>query len=402
MNFSQIFNKLKGGTKEVPASLDYRTFITKMQMYRFERDMENYRYALQAAESIYSPDRRQLYEVYNDVVMDTHLSSVMESRKIKALSQSFKITRGGKDDEDATEIFKQKWFQDFLELAQESVHYGYSLINIDGIVDGEVAGVSLVPRAHVKPATHLIVKNPGDVQGLDYLEKPLSNWMVGVGKTNDLGVLARVAPLVLLKKNALANWAQFCHLFGMPVRIGKTETSDADRVNSMYRMLQEMSSAAFAVLDKDDEVTFAEAVKADGKVFESFLRWIDEQISKAVFGQTMMSDNGSSRSQSEVHERLSNDYCDFDLKNITYVVNDQLIPLLIGLGFDLTNCTFSFYDEEDTTALFDMTVKLLQSGYEVEDAWVMEKFNIPAKKLAAPAPVAPGEEKDGNFPQPAK
>ena len=401
MNFKDILNKVFiKEAKSVPNKVNYKNNIFEQQQYRYTQDITNYKTALHAAESIYSPNRQLLYTLYNNVTLDTHLASVTESRKIKSLSHPFKLTRNGVADEDATALFNSKWFQNFLELAWESVMYGYSLIQINAIVDGKPS-VELVPRQHVKPVQNLIVSNPGDVSGYDYTTAPFNQWLVPVGKPKDLGLLAKVAPLVLLKSNTISNWAQFNELFGMPLRIGRTNLGDEDRAKGMFAAMRDMASAAFAVLDKDDDVEMIQSLKSDGKVYENFLRWIDEQISKTLLGGTMNTDNGSSRSQSEVHERLAGDYSEFDLKNLTFVVNDSLIPLLINLGLDLTNCTFQFYEIEDRDELFTMTSELLKLGvYDIDEKWIDTKFGIPVtKREIQPAPIVTPDA-TGNFQKP--
>lgn len=401
MNFKDLYNKVfSKATITVPNKVNFKNNIFEQQQYRYIQDITNYKTALQAAESIYSPNRNLLYNLYNNITLDTHLASLTESRKIKSLSHPFKIIRNGVDDEEATKLFNSKWFQNFLEFSWESVMYGFSLIQIDSITDGKPV-VELVPRQHVKPLQNLIVQNPGDTQGYDYTTAPFNEWFIPVGKVKDLGLLAKVAPLVLLKTNTISNWAQHNELFGSPLRVGRTNLADEDRAKSMYAALRDMASAAFAVLDKDDDVELVASVKSEGKVYENFLRWCDEQISKTLLGGTMNSDNGSSRSQSEVHERLADEYSEFDLKNLTYVVNDKLIPLLINLGLDLTNCTFEFYEIEDRDELFTMTSELLKLGvYDIDDKWIETKFGVPVTKREIQQPPTLTPDTTGNFQKP--
>lgn len=307
----------------------------------------------------------------------------MQSRKVKSLSHPFKILRNGKDDELATELFNSSWFHTFLSYAQDSEYYGYSLIAITDVVDGKPV-LELVPRKHVKPAQRLIVQNTGDTTGYDYTSADFADFYIGIGEPDSLGLLLNAAPLALLKNRAALGWAQYIELFGQPIRLGKTTISNQDSVDAMYNALQNMSSAAFGVIDANDSIEFAESVKANGDVYAGFVKWVNEEISKTFLGGTMQSDNGSSRSQSEVHERLADTYSAYDLKKLTFWVNDLLIPKLINLGLDLTNCTFQFYELEDTASLFDMSVKLLQSGMQIEPTWFETKFNIPVTKAIAP------------------
>jgi phage gp29-like protein len=395
MNLKDIYNKFT--SKPAPNKADYRSFINEQQQYRYTKDIADFKQALMSAESLFTPNRQLLYNIYNDAINDPHLFATSQSRKINALSHSFKVTRNGKDDEDATALFaNKKWFQDVLEYAQDAKLWGYSLVKFEGVDNGTIAGVSLVPRQHVKPQHTLVVKNPSDTNGLDYTTAPYSSWYLGIGQPTDLGLLCKVAPLIILKTHVVANWTQFLHLFGMPLRVGYTDLTQPEKVKNMNNFLRDMSSAAYAVMDTNDKVEMGDVVTGDGMSYENFVRFVDEQVSKVLLGGTMTADNGSSRSQSEVHERVAESYSEYDLRNIEFMVNDGLIPLMINLGFDLTNCTFQFYEKEDTVALFDMTVKLMQSGYDIDNAWLKSKFNIPVIGKAAPAAPDP----NANFQKP--
>ena len=100
-------------------------------------------------------------------------------------------------------------------------------------------------------------------------------------------------------------WAEFGELFGQPIRIGKTDIHDKERKSSMKNMLENMGRSAYALFHSNDQIELVQAGQTDAyQVFEAFLRYADEQISKLFIGQTMTSDDGSSRSQAEVHASI--------------------------------------------------------------------------------------------------
>ncbi|WP_046245019.1 phage portal protein family protein [Hymenobacter terrenus] len=361
---------------------------------RSNQTIMEWRQAMNQAESIVMPNRQQLYRMYKNIETDAHLSSVASSRRMKATGTSFRLVNAaGEEATEKTQLLQGAWFQQTLDLMFDATLYGYSLIQLEGITEtGSISGVSLVPREFVKPDLGIVVPFPGAVTGIDYLANP---WAVGAGKIMDLGLFAKVAPLVLFKQFALSAWAQYVELFGMPLRLGKTNMADEERAKAMFKMLAEMGSAGFGVMDKDDEVAFVSAASTGGGPqgpHLALISYIDAQISKLVWGQTMMSDNGSSRSQGEVHERLTDEILQYDLRWLTYYVNDQLLPHLIDLGLPLAGLRFEFYQEPNLSALFEQTIKLVAAGYKVPAAWVSDKFGIPVEeveKVIAPAPEAP-------------
>lgn len=129
--------------------------------------------------------------------------------------------------------------------------------------------------------------------------------------------------------------------------------NDNSRKNNMKAMLDEMSYAPWAVLHTDDEFDMVAASGVSGeKTYEQNIRLIDEQLSKLFLGQTMVLDNGSSRSQSEVHERNMDSFINAEMRSIEYTVNDKLIPMMVNLGFPLSlDDRFEWNNDENLSML---------------------------------------------------
>lgn len=99
-------------------------------------------------------------------------------------------------------------------------------------------------------------------------------------------------------------------------------------------MLQALGEAAQAVLPEGTTIDVKESKTGDAyMVFDKQIERANTELSKAVLGGTMLTDNGSSRSQSEVHERnLDDKLSEDDRRIVTFTVNDQLIPMLALWG----------------------------------------------------------------------
>jgi phage gp29-like protein len=61
--------------------------------------------------------------------------------------------------------------------------------------------------------------------------------------------------------------------------------------------------------------------------------WVDKQISKLVLGQTMTTDEGSSRAQSETHDKVRDDIADSDIQQVIETLNAALTIPYINLNF---------------------------------------------------------------------
>jgi len=262
LGYTVPFTGVSNVSKPLPDEANVRRNIQKpqQQVYRVRQDILKWRNAITAAESIQNPQRYYLYQVYNDVVLDAHLTACIQQRKNLTLSTSFCVVdKNGKEDEKKTELIETKWFRDFLDLSLDSIFYGHSLIQFDSLVNDNFNEVNLVPRQFVKPEFSIVTKNWGDTVGINYKEAPFNEFCIGVGKPRDLGLLNKVAPLVIWKKNALSAWAQHQEIFGSPIRIGKTSSRDKKTTDNMDNMLKNMGVAAWGRFDTSDIIELIES-----------------------------------------------------------------------------------------------------------------------------------------------
>ena len=166
-----------------------------------KKDIATWRQAWQAAINYEQPNRCALLDVYNDALVDLHLSGCIAQRKGKTLQKPFVLTgKNGKEDDKARLMFEREWFNDFLDLALDSPYFGHSLIQFGDITNENgvmsFTGVELVPRKHVVPEYGVITREAGDdwKNGISYREGDIAVWCIEVGKARDLGVLLKCAP----------------------------------------------------------------------------------------------------------------------------------------------------------------------------------------------------------------
>ena len=88
--------------------------------------------------------------------------------------------------------------------------------------------------------------------------------------------------------------------------------------------MEAMTATSFAVIDKDDEIEFVSPSSGTGvTTFKDFLEVADKQMSKALIGSTMVLDEGSSRSQGEVHMKNTNSFIVGYASMIENLINDD-------------------------------------------------------------------------------
>ncbi len=116
--------------------------------------------------------------------------------------------------------------------------------------------------------------------------------------------------------------------------------------------------------------------------YERLITYLDRQVSKAVLGQTLTTDQGSTGSlaQAKVHDEVRADLMRADARALAATLTRDLIRPLMALNMpDAPTPQFTLLVEEpeDMDALADQIAKLVPLGMPVPQAWVREKWGIP-------------------------
>jgi hypothetical protein len=366
------FNNL---SKPQPRKANVRDTITfEQQLQRVRQDATKFNIALQAAESPMYPNRFLLTQTYQQIILDAQVQSGLLQRKSKVLSQAIVLRNAsGEVDEEKSKLFQTKWFYDFSNLALDAYFWGHSLIQFGPVINDSFESVELVPRIYVVPEKDLVRNNTATVtDGVIFTEAPYNNWCIGVGGKNNLGIGMYVAPYVIWKKNALASWAEFAEIFGSPIRIGKTDVRDETTRKNMENMMRNMATAAWAVLDLQDDITLVQASRTDAyQVFDKLTERCNSEITKLILGQTGTTDEKAYAGSANVQANVADMIAKQDILNMEYVINLSLIPMMNRLGFGLDGYKAE-YDNTETLPLSEQ-IKI--------DAELMKKYNLNIKYL---------------------
>lgn len=350
------------------------------------RDIADWREAWQMAINVNNPDRRALYDIYRDVDADLHLSGCRAQRSGFVIAKPFKITDAkGKEQPDAHHYFDQEWFKQLCALVLESIYWGHSLIELGSVVtDGDgcpcLDGVKLIPRKHVIPEHHRILPQQGLqwTSGIDYTDPELSRWLIEAGQRDDLGLYLKAAIQTIPKKNMLAFWDAFGEIFGMPMRVIKTSTRDEKEQNRILDMADNMGNKQTVLLDTETDIQFIESARGDAyNVYNQRVDRANSEISKLIIGQTMTIEDGSSLSQSQTHLEVFENLVDKDADMLRDVINNQLIPRLVALGFPLQGLRFEWDESESYTPEQQVAYEqMLLQHFDVDPKYFEEKYGI--------------------------
>jgi len=197
--------------------------------------------------------------------------------------------------------------------------------------------------------------------------------------------LARLSAISYMCKTwALKDWMSFADIFGLPLRVGKYgRGATEDEIDTLVSAISNIASDAGAVIPESMKIDFVQASTTGGGtgIFKELSQYLDGQISKAVLGQTMTSDDGSSQAQANVHNEVRLDIVKADAKQLSSTLNRYFVKSFIDLNYGVQEhypqvCVY-VPDNEDLALLVTALEKLVPLGLEVEQSVIRDKFGLP-------------------------
>lgn len=352
--------------------------ITEKQASQTARDMQHWRRAKQVATRVDLPKRDLLDDLVNDLLYDTHLSSQMELRRDRSLAKPYTILKAdGSTDEETTALLSQSGaFSTLMQIALETPFFGHSLVEILPTPEG-LFTANLLPRRHVVPKLGWILFDLSDSKGYDYRSDPgYGKTLIEMGDPNDLGILFDCAPATIYKRYAMASWSEFCEIYGIPPRVLKINTDDSEAMQRAADMMQRMGSANWAIVDKDEDLSFAAGVSDNGDIFQKLIYAAKEDVSLKICGATLGQDTQyGNRSKEESSLELLEAKCSADRRMLERIMTSTVLPALARQGFIPEGLRFTYPQEEDKEALWTRTVSLLPY-YNVDEEWIRNTFGV--------------------------
>lgn len=414
--------------------------LTESMRSLYRVDVSKWRRAHQSAISPIRPRLDVLMDVYEDATLDTHLSAKLQSRTEDVLNTPFRIVKtdsaattlmdfyenavekvndelvkiiSTKDfdpfksevfemlmfrrklilkalnnlntqrvDKRLTKAFNKKWMYDCIRLVQETAYYGYSGLEWVFTNEGLVKSVKSVDRRHFVPQRNMLLPDPMMEIGVDITEKPYSN-VYSLINYHSLGLLLECSKYTIFKKHATAHWQQLQQLFGIPMRIGRTPSSDQNTIDKIFESLKNMGSAGFGVLPESTQIEIIESAKNDPfKIFQEAINTCNKELSMRVLGYVDGDNKGGSFAREKVNFDRSTNITKADLRRNEFVFNEQIVPLLNLWGYELDGCEFEFEKNwELPVAVNQLEIdKWIGEKYDIDSDYLEQKYGVTINK----------------------
>ena len=330
---------------------------------------------------------------------DLHYASVLGVRKraVSGIKPVIKPATETPEDEKIAAFVREQIeerddFPDFIEDLLDGIGKGFSVVEHIWEMSASAWSIGRLERCDPRffqfdreTGRELRLRDETDV--LDGLELSPFKYIVHRPKLKSgLAMRGGLARLVafgwLCKAYSVKDWIAFIECYGLPLRLGKYgPEATQDDVEVLHRAVANIGTDAAAVLPRNMEIEFTSIADGAGNnIFENLARWVDEQVSKGVLGQTMTSDDGSSMAQAEVHDNVRHDILAADARQVVGPINRDLIKPLVDLNFGpqdkYPKLVLPVDDPEDVASLMTSVTSLAERGMRFKATELRAKLKL--------------------------
>lgn len=350
---------------------------------------------------------------------DPHLFSQLQTRKNAVTGLDYEVIPFDSDDPRDKEIAEFveaqlggiEGFEDIMLDLLDAIGKGFAVSEIMWSYDEGHVVVDDIRSRHQKRFFWDSVDDSFKVrtqEAPEGIELPKNKFIVHKykarsGHPSRAGVLRVVAWMYLFKNYTLKDWVAFCEVFGMPLRLGKYQPgASEDDKRALMQALVAIGADAAGIFPDGTAIEFVNTEKTSSTdLYERLARYCDEQVSKAILGQTLTSDSGGgSYAQSKTHNDVRHDLTVADCKAIAATLRRDLIRPLVLYNFGedkrIPYLRFDAEESEDLTQTATVIGMLIrEAGLKVPTSYIYKKFSIPKPEGDEEVATPPGQTAQG-------
>ena len=347
-------------------------------------------------------------KLYDEILRDDQVKSCFQQRRLAVTQAEWEVEPASENAEDtaAAEFIKEQFqhnirFDEITDKMLFGIFYGYAVgeciwssdgnrISLDALkvrersrfkfdMDGNLRLINIDhPNGMLLPERKFWVFNTG----ADHSDNPY-----GVGLAHSL-----YWP-TFFKRNGIKFWLIFLEKFGMPTAAAKLppgQAADPIERGKALEALDAIQSDSGVVVPDNIVIDLIEAARSGTADYDALCARMDKAISKVILSQTMTTDDGSSRSQAEVHQGVAESVIKSDADLICESLNQQVVKWLTEWNFP--NATpprvwRNTEPEEDLMARAERDNKISTLGYEPTEEYITETYGAGwKKKESSPLP----------------
>lgn len=355
------------------------------------------------------------YDLYRDLARDDQVKSTFQQRRGAIVSREWSVEAGGDRpiDEDAAEFIRRniaglRWDR-ITDAMLWGVYYGFAVGECLWEARSSqwwLADIKVRDRERFRWNVdgQLLLRTMEQPNGMAMPERKFWTFSCGADHTDDpygLGLAHWLYWPIFFKRNGIKFWLNFLDTFGSPSKVGKIPKSKAeDAYNKMLEALGALRSGADIAIPEDMVIELLEAQRSGSVDNGDLIDKMDAAISKIVLSQTMTTDDGSSRSQAEVHGEVRDEVVKSDGDLLCGSFNEGPVKWLIDwnyAGAAYPKVWRRVESEPDLKPIAERDRIIYEMGYEPTEEYMKETYGDGWVKRKTPAPAslpAPGTAPD--------
>lgn len=364
--------------------------------------------------------------IYDDLKRDCHAGAVLDKRRLAVVSRAWDVepASDSRIDKKAAALVKESLkaleFDRICGNLLEAVLKGYAV----GEVMWTVRGGAIVPQDIIARSAQRFAMS---IDGQPRL-RTRENLITGIelpdrkfivqrfGATDDfpygLGLGSSLFWPVMFKRQDITFWLKFVDKFGAPTAVGKYPNSaSAGEKDKLLQALNAISNDAGIIVPEGMLVELLN-IAATTDNYEKLARYLDEQISERVLGETMTTSAagaGMGSNQASVHDDVRLEIAQADANMLNATLSATLARWICDFNFPTAGApriTRDFDEPDDLDKVADRDEKLFNMGWERTEESMTEAYGpgyVRTQPEPAPAPnLATATGPDGQPLQPGQ
>lgn len=341
-------------------------------------DIETLKNAILSATGKYNQDRTTVYDMYTNAIdFDGVLSSLIQQRLLATSGRRLEYLVNDEPSDAAKAVTDAPRFMAFVEaLILAKVFWGMGLIELK---DGKWFDFDIIPIKHIDPFRKVVMKLQ-NMQSNDDTPYSGNPNVLFIGEADNFGLLAQAVIPAIYKRAAMNNWANYVRLAGNNFErvIYRGGALDPAKRNEALKALQSRQARAMDFpADIEYKVENLSSTQQNA-LFKEHVEYLDTLMTRLILGQTMTTQDGSSRSQAEVHERTQETILDADAKFVLDVLNFDVYEQMQVLYKLPTGGRWQWVENAGTKQLqqIELDLKLKGLGVVFTNEELREKYGL--------------------------
>lgn len=347
-------------------------------------------------ETLRSRQRGWPYKIYDEIERDCHAAAVLNKRKMALISKPWEIIPASESrlDKKAADLVKQQldnlnfdWT--CLKLLDATLK-GFAVAEIIWEPDGsEVVAAKVLAKpqrrfmfnVRMKPQL-LTLENPWP--GIPLPERKFIVHRFGAKDDDNpygLGLGYALFWPVFFKRQDISFWLMFAEKFATPTTVGKyppgASRQDQDK---LMQALSAINTDGNIVVPDNVLIELLDASRGRSTdTHEKLCRYLDEQISECVLGETLTTNlsGGGSLAATEVHEIVRMELVKADSDLLCETLNSTLVKWICEFNLPNANPP-KFYrecsDPEDLKMRSDRDVNIYDMGFDPDESYINDTY----------------------------